>query len=300
MASTQQPVLLPGPPPTSPQPPNPSHHQWQTLWALSEVLLQRRMLLDSVLDSKRKTNDQKLAEAGQDAEVTAQQGNTERMSPLTPPTSPPPTKLAHSFDGRSTARPEAEGNSPASSEGGGNTQARGGLSDAEPRFPATRTPAVPLRPLRPLPGGTTTLVVRNIPAHYNPERLLREWPPDGTYNFLYLPYDSTERRPKGYASLNFVMPAYALAFQRQWHGNHLSHTSRSKHLDIVAAATQGIEGNLKQLESKDITKVVKRGHLPVLFEGNRQMEAEEVLCRLESVLSASDSVEPCNLVCLSL
>lgn len=135
----------------------------------------------------------------------------------------------------------------------------------------------PLKPLRPLPPGTTTLVVRNIPARFNQERMLQEWPLDGTFNFLYLPYNALERRPKGYAFINFLTPELALAFQREWHGNYLSETGRTKHLDVAASVVQGVREILETLLVKDFEKLGKRGNLPALFFGTRRVNTEEVL-----------------------
>lgn len=81
-------------------------------------------------------------------------------------------------------------------------------SEDAPASPARRS-------LRPLPAGTVTLVVRNIPARYSKEKLLEEWANDGSYDLLHLPFNSTTQRPCGFAFVNFVSHEEASVFQAQ-------------------------------------------------------------------------------------
>lgn len=118
-----------------------------------------------------------------------------------------------------------------------------GFDDGYPirRLPVAVDP--PRRALRPLPPGTVTLVVRNIPARYNKEKLLEEWVPDGSYNLLHLPFNVTSKRTCGYAFINFVSHEEASKFQETMHGTHLPEGSK-KHLDVSAAEAQGFEATL--------------------------------------------------------
>lgn len=141
--------------------------------------------------------------------------------------------------------------------------------------PAARGPPVPPKPPRPLPHGTTTLIVRNIPASVKQDRILQEWRPDGTFNMLYLPW-----RPKGCAIINFLTPELALAFQQQWHGNYLSMTGHTKRLDIAAYASQSVWDILEQLSCEDFTELSKRDNLPALFMGTSRVNVEEVFRRM--------------------
>merc|ERR1719362_1879674 len=48
--------------------------------------------------------------------------------------------------------------------------------------------------LRDMPPGATTIMIRNIPATYTQEHLLREWVPDGTFNLFYAPCNGRNMR----------------------------------------------------------------------------------------------------------
>jgi len=121
------------------------------------------------------------------------------------------------------------------------------------------------------------LIVRNIPVRFNQERVLQEWPPDGTFNLLYLPcHVPSGKRPRGFAFINFLTPELALAFQEQWHGSQLSVKGRS-HLDIMQFAVQGAWDILQELSRQDFKKMSRRDNLPALFYGTMRVNTEEVL-----------------------
>lgn len=145
-----------------------------------------------------------------------------------------------------------------------------------PVAPAALGPPAPPKPPRPLPPGATTLVVRNIPACFGQERLLQEWPADGSFNFLFLPCNAMESRSKGHAAINFLTYELALAFQRKWHGNYLLETGHTQHLDVAASVVQGARDNLEAFLRKDV-KMDECGNVPALFYGTRRVDTEEVL-----------------------
>ncbi|CAE8677629.1 unnamed protein product [Polarella glacialis] len=117
-----------------------------------------------------------------------------------------------------------------------------------------------------VPDGFTTLVIRNIPARYNQEMLLAEFIPDGSFDFFFLPYSFKDARTMGIAFLNFRTHASALIFQEKWHRQFLQDHGRTKHLDVAAATTQGLEANLQQFNSKSIARFQRVGMLPVFMD----------------------------------
>lgn len=153
--------------------------------------------------------------------------------------------------------------------------------DVTPTAPTVEEDPVGLPPpARPVPPGTTTLLVRNIPPRFDQERLLQQWPADGTFDLLYLPYHPTSKKwPRGYAFINFVTPKLAVAFQQRWHGHYLS---RDKRLVIVPAPLQGVDDNLEVLLRKDFMKLGKQGNLPALFEGTRRADTVAILRTMRS------------------
>jgi len=122
----------------------------------------------------------------------------------------------------------------------------------------------------------TTLVVRNIPARYTKEELLQEWPPDGGFDFLYLPFNQKQKRTAGYCFVNFTSSEAAVAFYCQWHGKWL-HTSKraTKKLSVAAAEVQGLEANLQHLVHCGIQRIKNTKYLPSVFNGDREMPFNE-------------------------
>jgi len=121
-------------------------------------------------------------------------------------------------------------------------------------------------------------MVRNIPARYNKQKLLLEWPVERhCFNMLYVP---ANRRGSslGYAFLNFVTADDALAFQRQWHRRYLSDHGANKHLDISQARVQGLAESLRDLlEGMDRPAWRSATSFPLVFEGTRLLDINEVL-----------------------
>merc|ERR1719450_1552590 len=76
-----------------------------------------------------------------------------------------------------------------------------------------------------LPGDSTqaltTLMVRNVPVMYTISMLLVEWPTNGNYDFIYLPYSVALQRNQSYAFINFTSAAAAAEFRQQWQKKRL-------------------------------------------------------------------------------
>jgi len=113
--------------------------------------------------------------------------------------------------------------------------------------------------------GSTTLVVRNIPARYTKEKLLLEWPPDGSYDFLYLPFNFRLGRTAGHAILNFTCNEAALSFYYRWHRQRLSPTISEPKFKIVKAEVQGLEENLRHLVNSKIDRITNPKYVPSVF-----------------------------------
>lgn len=155
--------------------------------------------------------------------------------------------------------------------------------DEEPMFsqivqePPCRGPS--LTASRRVPAGFTTLVIRNIPARYTTKMLLREFEPDGNFDFFFLPYSFRASKTMGVAFVNFLSHDLALSFQKKWHRCFLSeHGCANKHLDVAAAAMQGLAENLKQFNEKNIARLESVGMLPVFVDnhGHRLNSLQEL------------------------
>mmetsp|Transcript_103904 Transcript_103904/g.289500 ORF Transcript_103904/g.289500 Transcript_103904/m.289500 type:complete len:575 (-) Transcript_103904:130-1854(-) len=129
--------------------------------------------------------------------------------------------------------------------------------------------------------GTTTLTIRNVPGRYSQDRLIEEWGPECSYDFLHLPYSLTEQRSKGFALVNFASHEAALAFQRRWHGQRLTLHSRTRPLDIVMAPVQGYWANLMCMRnSLGGSKGYSDGLLPAVFHGSSRLDTRAELQKL--------------------
>mmetsp|Transcript_58760 Transcript_58760/g.117549 ORF Transcript_58760/g.117549 Transcript_58760/m.117549 type:complete len:301 (+) Transcript_58760:146-1048(+) len=109
----------------------------------------------------------------------------------------------------------------------------------------------------------TTLTVYNVPRSYTQADLIEEWPPDGSYDFLYLRYCPARKNLIRMATINFVSHELAAAFEERWNGRFLPHDrpKRGQSLAVVASALQGKDINLMLvLERAPVLPVVLHGH----------------------------------------
>jgi hypothetical protein len=131
-------------------------------------------------------------------------------------------------------------------------------------------------------GGTTTLMIRNIPSPYTPEALLQEWPNEGTYDFLYLPYSSRLQRNLTYVFINFTTPEAALDFKYRWQKMRLVRYSSQKPLNIGVADVQGRDENLRQLRKKRLLHTKVKQCQPIVFRNGVRIPLERALADLET------------------
>jgi len=99
--------------------------------------------------------------------------------------------------------------------------------------------------------------------------LLQEMPPDGSYDFLYLPFSFKKMKIAGYLFLNFRSNAAASAFYSQWHGRSLPGSSNK--LNVGVAEVQGLEQNVQQLIKLNIKRIKNPTFLPAVFDGLQEV-----------------------------
>jgi len=158
-------------------------------------------------------------------------------------------------------------------------------------YPASKTTGTLFESSPPAPssipiGAATTLVVRNIPAKYSAEMLLQEFPPDGSYDFFYLPYSFQKMTVAGYLFINFISSAEASAFYSQWHGRPLCRQGSSAKLNIGVADVQGLEENVCQLIKRNIKRIKNPKFLPSVFDGLQEVPFSEFVSQLGRSSSA--------------
>merc|ERR1711971_1107780 len=79
--------------------------------------------------------------------------------------------------------------------------------------------------------GKTTVMVRNVPAKFMQQKLMREINAAGflgKYDFLYLPMHPGGRGNRGFAFINFTTPESAEAFKLAFGGSRFRHFSNSQ------------------------------------------------------------------------
>jgi len=136
-------------------------------------------------------------------------------------------------------------------------------------------------PMRILPPGVTTIVVRNVPARFSREQLLQFWPPDGTYDLIYLPYSMQKQRRSGLVFINMTSHEEALGFTAKWHGRKIANIVGAKPLHIGVAEVQGFIGNLKHFKDSNVARMNKEEFLPAAFKGTQKLDLKSLLAGLE-------------------
>lgn len=137
----------------------------------------------------------------------------------------------------------------------------------------------------PYQGLPTTLMIRNIPVMYTQEALALEWPNNGTYDFLYLPYSCSLHQNLTYAFINFTSHEYAIAFKDRWEKSRLARFTAKKPLNVSCADVQGKDENLWQFKKKRIWRLKVKQCQPQIFdERGVQISLAEAFRRLNKKL----------------
>mmetsp|Transcript_57761 Transcript_57761/g.179399 ORF Transcript_57761/g.179399 Transcript_57761/m.179399 type:complete len:226 (+) Transcript_57761:103-780(+) len=100
-----------------------------------------------------------------------------------------------------------------------------------------------------LQDGDVTLVMRNIPAGYTQEQLMRELGCANEVNLFHLPASGEGHQNLGYAISHFKNPTFAKAFQQRWQGQTLKHSWQSRKLQVRRSKTQGLGPTLAGLKN---------------------------------------------------
>jgi len=149
------------------------------------------------------------------------------------------------------------------------------------------------RAARTLPPEVTTIVVRNIPARFSPTELADLWPPEDTYNLLYIPFSFRRKKRSGVAFINMVSHAAAVEFTARWHGQKLVNTNGAGCLDIREAGVQGFMQNLQRLKESRIDRLHNASYLPIVFKGKHKLDVKSLLARMVSGATEVDLLDSC-------
>jgi len=133
----------------------------------------------------------------------------------------------------------------------------------------------------PIAPGVTTLVIRNVPGRYSKDMLMQEWPADGTYDFIFLPFNFKQKRTAGFAFINFLSHEAAVAFHTKWHGKPLRNQGTAKNLSVSAAGVQGLEENIRHVFALNSNRIQNTKFLPSVFNGIHEVPFADVLKQLD-------------------
>lgn len=120
----------------------------------------------------------------------------------------------------------------------------------------------------------TTLVLRNVQVRCSLDRLIAEWPPDGSYDFVCRPYSIKQRRPARYVFINFTRLSAAREFKERWSGRSLPDIAPALPLDISVARIQGLRANLR-LHSGSLH--LPDAYLPKVFYFAQLLDVKPIL-----------------------
>jgi len=123
----------------------------------------------------------------------------------------------------------------------------------------------------------TTLVLRNVDVRCSLDRLMAEWPPDGSYDFICRPYSVKQRRPTRYAFVNFPRLSDAREFMERCNGQLLPDIAMALPLDIHMARVQGLQANLR-LHSGSLH--LPDAYLPKVFCCAQPLDVKAILARI--------------------
>lgn len=142
-------------------------------------------------------------------------------------------------------------------------------------------------------GEAKTFMVRNIPIRYTQDMLLKEWPNNGEYDFLYLPICIGRKGNASFAFINFVTEEAASEFHARWHKQRLQHYSARKPLDISPAHVQGRDDNLLQIVRNKTFRIKNAHFQPAIFHGTERINMEDFLDRLDARCKVSGISQKC-------
>jgi len=129
----------------------------------------------------------------------------------------------------------------------------------------------------PLPPGTTTAMLRNIPNKYTQNGLverLHEAGYLGHLDFIYLPIDFKNKCNVGYAFVNFRTAEACARFAAEYHLSNsrdkLPGFNSKKVCEVSAARFQGCDENVRRLQASSVMAelVANPEWLPKLFDEN--------------------------------
>lgn len=126
----------------------------------------------------------------------------------------------------------------------------------------------------------TTLMIRNVPSQYTAEEIINEWPNEGDYDFLYVPYNARTQENLTYAFVNFTSHALAVEFKQQWQKKYLTLHSTKKPLNISFADVQGCYENLRQLKKKRLLHSKVKECQPLVFKDGCRISLAKALVEL--------------------
>jgi hypothetical protein len=132
----------------------------------------------------------------------------------------------------------------------------------------------------PLPPGTTTAMLRNIPNKYSQDGLVEQFHLAGyrgELDFIYLPIDFKNKCNVGYAFVNFRTAKACARFAMEYNGfnsrDKLPGFNSKKICEVSAARHQGCEANVHRLQASSVMSelLANPAWLPKLFDENGEV-----------------------------
>merc|ERR1719171_134021 len=124
-------------------------------------------------------------------------------------------------------------------------------------------------------------MIRNIPMKCSQQTLLERWAPDGSYDFLYVPFSFERKKNLGYGFINFVAHELAAKFIESNQGAMLPGSQSRKPLECTWAEVQGRNSNLQQFLQYKIARIKNIHWQPAIFEGTERVDFREYMVRMQ-------------------
>ncbi|KAI9307038.1 RNA recognition motif 2-domain-containing protein, partial [Cunninghamella echinulata] len=122
----------------------------------------------------------------------------------------------------------------------------------------------------------TTFMIRNIPNKYTLD-MLRDFldaTNKGTYDFLYLRFDFTNKCNAGYAFINFIKPTSVVPFIKERVGKIWNKFNSEKLCDISYAKIQGKRSLIAKFRNSNVM-AQDISFRPIIFYSSGSHQGEE-------------------------
>eukprot|EP00429_Kryptoperidinium_foliaceum_P029646 CAMPEP_0176153404 /NCGR_PEP_ID=MMETSP0120_2-20121206/78365_1 /TAXON_ID=160619 /ORGANISM="Kryptoperidinium foliaceum, Strain CCMP 1326" /LENGTH=250 /DNA_ID=CAMNT_0017490463 /DNA_START=1 /DNA_END=754 /DNA_ORIENTATION=- len=144
--------------------------------------------------------------------------------------------------------------------------------------------------------GPTTLMIRNLPPRLCSLDLVAEleiYTPRTSFDYVYVPWERTNKNNTGFAFVNFVDTAIAAKVLAEMDGQAWRYSNRRRPAKVVPAHVQGLDENLRRFAEQE---ALDAGHVPLLLSGGCPISLQVALSRAAPTSCRSPASTPSSVL----